>query len=220
MFQGGWGVLLKKHHHSGGSLCVLIMTVMRNVVWRRRWRCVDNIIIKVLSFPNSRVPSTLVEMLLYCSNVQYLSLPSTKLHPGNTIHLRCLQTLEIKVDECDDIKYILLDTGSLKVLTMFLNQMSSNIKGLLKHWIELEMRPSSVNIFAATLFSEVITNEFLTMSLDLLQFLLVSLLTSVCTIDTILNSWTLFLHFHHFNSSLKHMVKWPLYVLNSVTLVY
>ena len=148
----------------------------------------DNIIIKVLSFPNSRVPSTLVEMLLYCSNVQYLSLPSTKLHPGNTIHLRCLQTLEIKVDECDDIKYILLDTGSLKVLTMFLNQMSSNIKGLLKHWIELEMRPSSVNIFAATLFSEVITNEFLTMSLDLLQFLLVSLLTSVCTIDTILNS--------------------------------
>jgi len=73
--------------------------------------------------------------------------------------LRCLQTLEIEVDEYDDIKYILLNTRRLKELTMLLNQMSSKIKGVLKHWIELEMRPSTINIFAATLFSEVITKE-------------------------------------------------------------
>jgi len=35
--------------------------------------------IKVLSFPKCRVAFTLVEMLQCCSNVQYLSLPSTKL---------------------------------------------------------------------------------------------------------------------------------------------
>ena len=54
--------------------------------------------IKVLSFPYSRVTSTrLVEMLQYCSNVQHLSLPSTKLDPEQlrmTIHhMGCLQTL-------------------------------------------------------------------------------------------------------------------------------
>ena len=37
--------------------------------------CVQHI--KVLSFPYIRVPSTLVEMLQYCSSVQHLSLPST-----------------------------------------------------------------------------------------------------------------------------------------------
>jgi len=53
--------------------------------------------IKVLSFPNSRVPSTLVEMLQYCSNV---SLPSTKLGYEQLSmimhHMRCLQTLKLE----------------------------------------------------------------------------------------------------------------------------
>ena len=52
----------------------------------------------MLSFPYSRVASTrLIEMLQYCSNVQHLSLPSTKLDPEQlrmTIHhMGCLQTL-------------------------------------------------------------------------------------------------------------------------------
>ena len=60
--------------------------------------------IKVLSFPNSRISLILLEMLQYCSNVQHLSLPSIKLGPEslrNTI--RCLQTLELKVDNNYDI---------------------------------------------------------------------------------------------------------------------
>ena len=50
--------------------------------------------IKVLSLPYSRVPSTLVEMLQYCSDVQHLSLQSTKLDPEQLTktmhHMRCL----------------------------------------------------------------------------------------------------------------------------------
>ena len=78
--------------------------------------------IKVLSFPNSRVPSTLVEMLQYCSNVQHLSLPSTKLDPEqltSTIHhMKQLQTLELKMDNDSDIKKLFLNTGQIKDLTI------------------------------------------------------------------------------------------------------
>ena len=76
--------------------------------------------IKVLSLPNSRVPSALIEMLQYCSNVQHLSLPSTILDPEH--HMGCLQTLELKMADSDgDIKHLLLNTGKLKELTIFSN---------------------------------------------------------------------------------------------------
>jgi len=43
--------------------------------------------IRVLAFPNySRAPSTLVEMLQYCSNVQHLSLPSTVVARDNLLN--------------------------------------------------------------------------------------------------------------------------------------
>ena len=80
---------------------------------------------KILSFPNSRVPSRLVKMLQYCSNVQHLSLPSTVLDPQQlrkTIHyMRCLQTLELKVDNESQIKQLLLKTGQLREITIFLH---------------------------------------------------------------------------------------------------
>ena len=37
--------------------------------------------VKVISFPFRRVPSKLLEMLQYCSNVQHFRLPSIKLNP-------------------------------------------------------------------------------------------------------------------------------------------
>ena len=81
--------------------------------------------IKVLSFPNSRVPSTLIDMLQYCINVQHLSLPSTKLDPEQLRktmhHMGCLQTLELKMDSNGDIKHLLLNIGQLKELTIFSN---------------------------------------------------------------------------------------------------
>ena len=79
--------------------------------------------VKVLSFPYCRVPSTLVEMLQYCSNVQHFSLPSTKLDPEQLRkpihHMGCLQTLELKVDnDYSDIKQLLLSTGQLRELAI------------------------------------------------------------------------------------------------------
>jgi len=57
--------------------------------------------IKVLFFPFSRVPPTLVEMLQYYSNVQHLSLPSTKLRSRQlrriTKAMQHLETLEFKI---------------------------------------------------------------------------------------------------------------------------
>ena len=79
--------------------------------------------IKVLSFPNHRLPSSLIEILQYCSNVQHLSLPSTKLdckQLRKTIHhMGCLQTLELKVGNDSQIKQLLCKTGQLKELTVF-----------------------------------------------------------------------------------------------------
>jgi len=76
--------------------------------------------IQLLSFPNSRVPSTLVELLQYCSNVQHLSLLSALdseqlrkiIH-----HMRCLQILEVGAD--GDIKILLSKTARLKELTIY-----------------------------------------------------------------------------------------------------
>ena len=60
--------------------------------------------VKVVSFPNCKVPLKLLEILQqYCSNVQHLSLPSTKLYSKQireTIHLMgCLQALELTADD-------------------------------------------------------------------------------------------------------------------------
>ena len=118
--------------------------------------------IRVLSFPNGRVPSTLVEMLQYCSNVQHLSLPSTKLDPEQvrkiTHHMMCLQTLQLKVgDNVRDIKQLLIITGQLGELAIsstFYSYTEVNI--VFKHWVELKLMPSSFNVIITTNFSNII----------------------------------------------------------------
>jgi len=113
--------------------------------------------IKVLSFPNSAIPSTLLEMLHYCSNVQHLSLSSTVLDPEQLqkiIHyMGCLQTLEfkvLKVGDGSDIKQLLLNTGQLRELTII----SDNIyylepRELFKYWKIVEYRPLQLNLIAS-----------------------------------------------------------------------
>ena len=108
--------------------------------------------IKVLSFPNSRVPSTLIEILQYCSNVQHLSLPSTWLDPEhlrNTIHhMGCLQTLELTVNIDSDLKQLSLSVAQLRKITMhfYTNNFFTLLKELLKHCMKIESRPSTVNV--------------------------------------------------------------------------
>ena len=102
--------------------------------------------IKVLSFPNSRVPSTLVEMLQHCSNVQHLSLPSTKLDPEqlrNTVqYMRCLQTIELEVDWHTDIEQLILNTGQLMELTIIFDSgFFAELQYLFKYYVEIESRP-------------------------------------------------------------------------------
>jgi len=112
--------------------------------------------IRVLSFPNSRVPSTLVGMLQYCSNVQHLRLPSTKLDPEQLRnimhHMRCLLTLELKVDVYCDIKQLLLGSGQLKELTV---HNFTTINNVFRHWIELQFRPPRLNVIAPKYFISV-----------------------------------------------------------------
>ena len=109
--------------------------------------------IRILSFPYSRVPSTLEEMLQYCSNVQHLSLQSIKLDPEQLTkiidHMRYLQTLELKVDDDTDIEQFLLYTGQLHELTIHVtsNSRSYNLsRKIFKHWKESQFTPSSLNI--------------------------------------------------------------------------
>ncbi|XP_065914945.1 uncharacterized protein [Dysidea avara] len=107
----------------------------------------------VLSFPYCRVPSTLVEMLQYCSNVQHLSLPSTKLDPEqlrkSIHHMGCLQTLELKVDNEKDIKQLLLITGQLRELVI-ISDTCDHLE-LFKLWKKLEFRPSSLKLYGPTM---------------------------------------------------------------------
>ncbi|XP_065907093.1 uncharacterized protein [Dysidea avara] len=114
----------------------------------------------MLSFPYSRVASTrLIEMLQYCSNVQHLSLPSTKLDPEQlrmTIHhMGCLQTLELElwVDDDSDIKQLFLSTGHLRELTIISNNYHYDLSlELFKHWRESQFRPPSFNVIVPTDF--------------------------------------------------------------------
>ena len=118
--------------------------------------------VKVISFPYCRASSTLLEMLLYCSNVQHLSLPSTKLNPEQIIkiihHMGCLQTLEIKVDHDTNIGQLFSNTSHLKEIMIISDSGSrfedlfknSSISGprLFKYWIEAQCRPPSCNVIA------------------------------------------------------------------------
>ena len=112
--------------------------------------------IKVLSFPNSRVPSTLVEMLQYCSNVQHLSLPSTKLDPEqlrNTVqYMRCLQTLELEVDNNCHFEQLILSACQLKQLTIIFEcNYTAQLDNLFKKYVNMESKPCfplSVTMFA------------------------------------------------------------------------
>jgi len=113
--------------------------------------------IKVLSFPNSRLPSTLslVEMLKYCSNVQNFSLPSTKLNLEQLRkiidHMRYLQTLQLKMD-VNDIKPLLVDISQLKELTILSDRfLHCELKKIFKHWTELEFRPPTFNVVTSLL---------------------------------------------------------------------
>jgi len=116
--------------------------------------------IKVLSFPNSRVPPTLVEMLQYCSNVQHLSIPSTKLDPEqlrNMLHhMGSLQALEIKVDNDSDIKQLLLNAGHLRELTIRHLQ-CTRIKNVFKQWVELQLNPPKfcISVFPLVYYSSI-----------------------------------------------------------------
>ena len=107
--------------------------------------------IKVLSFPNSRVTPMLEDILQYCSNVQHLSLPLIKLDPQQvrkTIHhMGCLQTLELKVDNDDEIKQLLTDTIQLRELVVTSNVVGNYLE-LFKYWEELEFRPSNFKLIS------------------------------------------------------------------------
>ena len=108
---------------------------------------------KVLSFPSSRLPSTLIKMLQYCSNVQHLSLPSTKLDSTqvrNTIHhMEFLQTLELKVECNTHLIQLLHTTGQLRELTIFCDSfIGTNIMVLCLFmvWKESQFMPSCFNV--------------------------------------------------------------------------
>jgi len=89
-------------------------------------------------------PSTLVEMVQYCGNVQHFSLPETELDLEvlrNVVqHMRCLQSLEIKVDK-KDIKQLFLNAVKLRILTIH----SSQLKEVFKQWLELKLKPPRLN---------------------------------------------------------------------------
>jgi len=104
--------------------------------------------IKLLSFRNTMSP-TLVEMLQYCSNVQHLSLPSTKLdleQLRNTIHyMRCLLTLELEVDDIN-IRQVLSHTNHLKEITAISDCWPLHCGELFKYWKQQEFRPPTFNV--------------------------------------------------------------------------
>ena len=103
--------------------------------------------IKLLSFPDSTIPPTLVETLQYCSNVQHLSLPSTMLDPEQlriTVnHMRNLQTLEFNVDKyaISAIEQLFLNVVHLKELTVFSSTYQNYLEDLFKHWMLVGFRP-------------------------------------------------------------------------------
>jgi len=106
--------------------------------------------IKVLSFPYSRVPSTLVEML-----------QSTKLDPiqlRNTMpYMRCLKTLELWYD--DDMKQLFSSFPHLQKLTIHTANTENSMK-CLQPWIDAELKPSSFNVITHSVFLSIITSLY------------------------------------------------------------
>ncbi|XP_065920271.1 uncharacterized protein [Dysidea avara] len=102
--------------------------------------------IKLLSLPNCRVSSI---PLQYCSNVQHLSLPSTKLDPDqlrNTIHhMGCLQTLELKVEDDSNIEHLLLITSNLREMVIHIHPCSDLVR-YLKFWKEGKHKPPNFGV--------------------------------------------------------------------------
>jgi len=102
--------------------------------------------IKVLSFPNCKIPSTLVDMLQYCKNVQHLSLPSTKLDSELlrqiVHHMGCLQTLELEVDNDSNVKQLFFITSDLRELIV----QCSNLTCCANFWKEEKYRPPNFTI--------------------------------------------------------------------------
>ena len=118
--------------------------------------------IKVLALPNcSRAPSTLVEMLQYCSNVKHLRLPSTVVARDNLFikglldpklrkaicHMKHLQTLEIGVHYDSNIN----TSPHLSELTMYIHETQSRpflwFKNFLAQWKDADCRPLNINVF-------------------------------------------------------------------------
>jgi len=112
--------------------------------------------VKVLSFPNSRVSPILEEILQYCSNVQHLSLPLIKFYSEQlrkTIpHMKCLQTLELTVDNDYDIKQLIIGTTQLRELVV-IDHRSCDYLELFKHWENSGFRPSKFKLISAGQFA-------------------------------------------------------------------
>jgi len=116
--------------------------------------------IRELSFPYCRVPSTVIEMLPFCSKVQYLSLPLTRL--DNELVTKALQlvhylqTLDLKSVELNS--FCQGDFEQLLTIVMHLKELIVNVDcngcliSYLRVWRGASCKPSNLNIFCTTLY--------------------------------------------------------------------
>ena len=114
--------------------------------------------VKILSFPYCRVPSILVEMLQYCSNVQRLSLPLTRfdneLVTKALSHAGCLQALDLQTVEFntfnqDDFRQLLNNVSHLRELIVDID-CNGCLLNYLRIWMEAKCRPPNLNAFSTT----------------------------------------------------------------------
>ena len=116
--------------------------------------------VQVLSFPNctGRLPLTVVEMLKYCSNVQRLSLPLTKLDNELVTkalnHTRCLRALDLQTAELnkfsqDNFQQLLIIISHLRELTVNVD-CNGCLLDYLKIWIKANCRPPNFHVFCTT----------------------------------------------------------------------
>ena len=118
--------------------------------------------VKRLSFPNLVIP---IELLVQCSNVQRLSLPSVDLRLKQLRvliqNMKKLQYLDILWTSKYDIKYLLLMIGypccTIKELTIRERLKSlfgeDNIHFLLNEWTELKLLPRTINLVSYSPYS-------------------------------------------------------------------
>jgi len=104
-------------------MCKAYSTSRKRQKCKGMWTAYQSVVFSWLS--NCGVPSTQVMMIQYCSNVQHLSLPLTKLGSKQlrktTHHIGCLKTLQLKVDDDSDIKLFFLTTSKVKELSVLWN---------------------------------------------------------------------------------------------------